>query len=107
MSKPNTVKLPKLDLLLWTEVWHSLDSAIHSNPSLSPVDKINYLKAKLDGEAAQVISGLALTNFNYEEAIRLLQERYGQKEIIINAHYTTLMDLPTSLKPNSHSPIQL
>ena len=103
VSKPNTVKLPKLEfkkfnreLLLWPEFWDSFDSAIHSNPSLSPVDKMNYLKAKLDGEAAEVISGLALTNVNYEEAIRLLQERYGQNEIIINAHYSSLMDLPTS-----------
>jgi len=58
---------------------------------------MNYLKAKLNGEAAEVISGLALTNVNYEEAIRLLQERYGQNEIIINAHHTSRMDLPTSL----------
>jgi len=97
------VKLPKLDfkkfsgeLLLWPEFWDSFDSAIHSNLSLSPVDKMNYLKAKLDGEGAEVKSGLVLTNVNYEEAIRLLQERYGQNEIIINAHYTSLMDLPTS-----------
>jgi len=50
----------------------------------------------LDGEAAEVMSGLALTIINYEEAIRPLRERYGQNEIIINAHYTSLMDLPTS-----------
>ena len=103
VSKPNTVKLPKLDfknfsgeLLLWPELCDSFQSGIHSNPSPSPVDKMNYPKATLDGEAAEVISGLALTNGNYEEAIRLLQERYGQNEIIINAHYTSLMDLPTS-----------
>ena len=103
VSKPNTVKLPKLDfkkfggeLLTWPEFWDSFDSAIHSNSSLSPVDKMNYLKAKLDGEAAEVISGLALTNVNYEKAVRLLHERFGQNEIIINAHYTALMDLPTS-----------
>ena len=103
VSEPNTVKLPKLDfkkfggeLLMWPEFWDSFDSAIHSNSSLSPVDKMNYLKAKLDGEAAEVISGLALTNVNYEKAVRLLHERFGQNEIIINAHYTALMDLPTS-----------
>ena len=103
VSKPNTVKLPRLDfkkfigeLLLWPKFRDSFHSAIHSNPPLSPVDKMNYLKAKLDGEAAEVISGLALSNVNYEEAIRLLQERYRQNEIIINAHYSSLVDLPTS-----------
>ena len=101
--KPNTVKLPKLDfkkfsgeLLKWQEFWDSFDSAIHSNPSLSPVEKMNYLRAKLEGETSDVISGLALTNANYEEAIRLLQECFGQNEIIVSAHYTSLMDLPAS-----------
>ncbi|XP_044180058.1 uncharacterized protein LOC114970531 [Acropora millepora] len=53
---------------------------------------MNYLRAKLEGEAEEVISGLTLTNANYEEAIRLLQKRFGQNDIIINAHYTSLMD---------------
>ena len=57
---------------------------------------MNYLRSKLEGEAAEVISGLTLTNANYQEAIRLLQKRFGQSEIIINAHYTSLMDLPAS-----------
>ena len=73
--------------------WDSYDSAIHSNASLRPVEKMNYLRAKLEREAAEVISGLTLTNANYEEAIRLLQKRLDQYEIIINAHYTKLMDL--------------
>ena len=81
---------------MWPKFRDSFHSAIHSNPPLSPVDKMNYLKAKLDGEAAEVISGLALSNVNYEEAIRLLQERYRQNEIIINAHYSSLVDLPSS-----------
>ena len=72
---------------------------------------MNYLRAKLEGEASDAISGLALTNANYEEAIRLLQERFGQNEIIVSAHYTSLMDLPassshTSALPTSHDMIE-
>ena len=68
-TKPNTVKLPKLNfckfsgnLLKWQECWDSFDSAIHSNEFLSQVEKMNYLRSKLEGEAAEVISGLTLTN---------------------------------------------
>lgn len=43
-----------------------------------------------------MISGLTLTNENYQETIRLLQECYGQNQIIINGHYASLMDLPAS-----------
>ena len=108
VSKPNTAKLPKLDfkkfsgeLLIWPELWGSFDSAIHSNSSPSQVDKMNYLKAKLDGEAAELISGLAPTNDNYGKAIILLHERYGQNEIIINM----LITLPSwiYLLPNGYS----
>ena len=102
-TKPNIVKLPKLDfkkfsggLLNWQGFWDSFNSAIHSNPSLSPVEKLNYLRAQLEGDAADVISGLPLTNANYEQSIKLLKERYGQNEVIINVHYTSLMDLPVS-----------
>lgn len=69
--------------------------------NLSPVEKMNYFKTKLEGEAAEVISGLTLTNANYQEVIRLLQQCFGQNEIIINVHYTSLMDLPASLSHTS------
>ena len=84
-TKPNVVKLPKLDfkkfsggLLNWQELWDSFNSAIHSNPSLSPVEKMTYVRAQLEGDAADVISGLPLTNANYEQSMKLLKERYGQ-----------------------------
>jgi len=107
-TKLNVVKLPQLDfkkfsggLLNWQEFWDSFNSAVHSNPSLSPVEKMNYLRAQLEGDAADVISGLPLTNANYEQSIKLLEERYGQNEVIINAHYTSLMDLPVSSSQTS------
>ena len=62
---------------------------------------MNYLRAQLEGDAADVISGLPLTNANYEQSIKLLKERYGQNEVIINVHYTSLMDLPVSSSQTS------
>lgn len=69
----------------------NFDASIHRNANLHPVDKFNYLKVELEGAASAVISGLeltnsnyesvvisglALTNSNYEVAISLLQERF-------------------------------
>ena len=62
---------------------------------------MNHLRAQLEGDAADVISGLPLTNANYEQSIKLLKERYGQNEVIINVHYTSLMDLPVSSSQTS------
>ena len=86
----STIKLPKLELqkfdgniLKWQEFWDSFEASIHKNPNFQPVDKFNYLRAKLEGDASVVISGLELTNTNYE--------------LMMDADYSALMDLPVSL----------
>ena len=48
--------------------------------------------------------GLELTEANYSVAITLLQKRYGDSQIIINAHYKELTDLPES--PNQASKLR-
>ena len=62
------VKLPKLslkpfgrDITAWMTFWESYESAIHKNPTLSDIDKFNYLKSLLDGTAHEAIVGLTLT----------------------------------------------
>lgn len=94
-------RLPKLDLprfdgdiLQWPSFWDSYDSAIHSNLSLSNVQKFNYLKSSITGEASHTIAGFALTNDNYYRAVDLLQDRFGQKEKIIDTYMTLLLNVP-------------
>ena len=58
------------------------------------MDKLNYLKGLLKNEAKDIISGREITGNNYEVAVDLLKERYGRKEFMINAHYSSLRDLP-------------
>ena len=94
------VKLPKLDLikfdgniLHWQEFSDSFNSAIHQNKSLHPVDKLNYSRAQLVGDAYEAIAGLSMTNANYDIAIEILEQRFGNKQIIINSHYRELMNL--------------
>ena len=83
------VKLPKLvlnrfngDLTKWSTFWDSSESSVHNNPSLSGVDKFNYLYTLLEGTASEAISGLKLTSANYEEAIAVLKKRFGNKQQI-------------------------
>ena len=97
-------KLPKLNLptfsgstLDWLSFWDSYESAIHRNPSLSEVQKFNYLKSLLNGDASQTIAGFSMTNTNYEKAISLLQERYGQTHKIIQTYMQALLDIPQPL----------
>ena len=55
--------------------------------------KFNYLRSLLDGDAAVIISGLALTSENYGEAVKLLRSRYGNKQVLISAHMDKLLNL--------------
>ena len=98
----NTLRLPILSLptfngnpLQWQTFWDSFNAAVHSNSNLSGVEKFNYLKAQTSGEAARAISGFPLTNTNYEQAIALLNERFGQSYKIVNAHMQALLNIPT------------
>ena len=87
------VRLPKLQLPSfdgnfkdWSAFWDSFDSAINSNQSLTPIERFSYLRASLRGSAAATINGLSLSSANYEAAVALLKERYGDPQKIINAH---------------------
>ncbi|XP_064489069.1 uncharacterized protein LOC135400935 [Ornithodoros turicata] len=93
-----SVKLPKLeiskfdgDLRNWESFWDQFDSTIHSNESLSMVDK---LKGYLTGKAMTVIKELSLSEENYSIAIDLLKDRFGKKSLIIDEHMTRLLNLP-------------
>ena len=94
-------KLPKLELkkfhgnpMHWYPFWESFESAVHKNPNLSSVDKFNYLKSLLTGTAQSSVAGLALTSANYEKAVDLLKQRFGNRQMVISSHIEVLTKLP-------------
>ena len=94
------VKLPKLDLRKfdgdiskWPSFWDAFESSVHSNTKLAPVDKFNYLNSLLVNSASEAISGLSLTAANYDEAVTILKRRFGNKQLIINRHMKTLLNI--------------
>jgi hypothetical protein len=98
-----SVKLPKIDMASfngdktkWLEFWDSFNSAVHSNKMLTKVDKFNYLRSKLIGEAKDAIAGLAFTNENYLVAIEILEKRFGKAQEIIDVHYNQLINIPSA-----------
>ena len=58
----------------------------HSSATLSNIDKFNYLRCYVAGDALNTIEGLSLTNDNYIKALGLLKDRSGNKQAIITAH---------------------
>ena len=99
-SSSNGAKLPTLhikrfagDPKNWQTFWDLFSSAVHKNASLTNVDKFNYLRTLLDGPALSSIIGLPLTELNYKEAIEILTDRFGNKQIIISSHMEALLKL--------------
>ena len=99
-ASPMTAKLPKLtlkcyngSLMGWSAFWDAYKTAVHDNPSLGNVDKFAYLMSLLEGTAREAVTGLALTDVNYAEAIAILERRFGDKERIKACHIEQLMRL--------------
>ena len=55
------------------------------------IDKFNYLKGCLKGEALSAVAGLALNSKNYKEAIDILKDRFGNEQVLISAHMESLL----------------
>ncbi|XP_064643603.1 uncharacterized protein LOC135497698 [Lineus longissimus] len=96
-------RLPKLDLetfsgdiLLWQTFIDGFIASVHNNSKLEDIEKFQYLKRQLKGEAARTIHGLALTNLNYAHAMEILRKRYGQRHKIVAATMKALMELPVT-----------
>lgn len=100
----STAKLPKLNLPVfsgviteWLTFWDSYNAAVHSNTGLSDVQKFTYLKTLLSGSAKEAVGGLA----NFDEAIKLLQDRFGNKDRIISKHMEALLNIESVMSASN------
>ena len=111
-KEKDSVNLPKLQLEKFSgeigEYREFLDMytvTIHNNQSLSAVEKFQYLKTYLIGQAKQLIDGLTITDGNYKYALEILEETYGNKEVLINNHVSKLISL-TKYDENDNSSLR-
>ena len=99
-------KLPKIEIQKfsggvknWLEFWGLFKVTVEEN-KLADITKFSYLKSLLEGEAKQVIAGLAVTADNYKTACELLEKRYGGKDQLIYFHIQALLRVKASDKPS-------
>ncbi|MCP4991916.1 MAG: DUF1759 domain-containing protein, partial [Colwellia sp.] len=91
---PNLV-LPKFegDPTQWTSFWDIFKCSVHDNKDLGDIQKFSYLRGQLEGEAKQLLEGFKLESANYNAAVNLLLENYGQKERVKASLVTNLCEL--------------
>ena len=64
--------------------------------TISNVEKFNYLKSKMVGEARSAIAGLALSSENYPVAVDILKRRFGNPQEIVDLHYNQLINMQSA-----------
>ncbi|KAE9521829.1 hypothetical protein AGLY_017764 [Aphis glycines] len=115
MPKSLVVKLAAINIPLfsgdykdWSTFYAMFVALVHTNGSLSPVQKFLYLRSSISGTAANVIKArsksLETTAKNYETAWATLTTRYSNKKVLAQAHTNALFDLETI---SSESPTKL
>ena len=82
--KKRTAKLPELKLVIfkwdydeWDIFWSTFRYNVDSRDDLEPSAKLSYLLQSVDWERKEIIRGLPNTDQNYDVAVNLLTERFG------------------------------
>lgn len=95
------VKLPKIELpsfdgnlLEWNSFNDLFSALVDKNPNLSKVEKLQYLKSTLKGETDVLLKSVLITDANYDEAWRMLKDRYDNTKMIVYAHIKELLSFP-------------
>ncbi|KAK8764947.1 hypothetical protein V5799_032444, partial [Amblyomma americanum] len=99
-SAAQRIKLPKLELTKfdgkrknWQPFWEQFEVAVHKNTELSNIDRLNYLKTLLTGEAVTAIAGLQASGDCYSDAVDILRQRFGNPEALVQDHMQGLIDV--------------
>lgn len=97
--QPAAIRLPHItlptfsgDYASWTAFRDMFVSLIHSNGSLSNVQKLHYLKRNLRDKAADFLRHTPITNDNYAFAWAALQARYANKKILVETQLKLLLN---------------
>ncbi|KYM94546.1 hypothetical protein ALC62_14824 [Cyphomyrmex costatus] len=93
-------RLPRLDLPKfngtpsdWLPFKDLFRSLVIDNPTLSPVEKLQYLKTSLTGTAVNMLSNTTLTADNFFKAWDSLISFYENRRLLVNAALSSLLNL--------------
>ena len=94
------VKLPKLnikkfdgDFTQWNSFWDIYEASVHRRTDIEGVEKFTYLKGLLEGDALKLVEGFNLEARYYDEAVKLLQDTFGQQTEIKMSFVKKLLQL--------------
>jgi len=66
---------------------------INSHPDLTNVERLQHLRSCLRDAALETIRSLEISDGNYAIALDLLQNRFGNRRLVFQAHITEIRGL--------------
>ncbi|XP_073838259.1 uncharacterized protein isoform X2 [Musca autumnalis] len=104
-SRLPSLKLPNFDgkYCEYQRFITAFYNMVHDNPTISVIEKFNYLLNCLSGPALAVVEPYQVCEDNYEKALERLQERYDNKVLIFLEHIESLFNVPQMQKSDSVS----
>uniref|UniRef100_A0A1I7WH65 Retrotrans_gag domain-containing protein n=1 Tax=Heterorhabditis bacteriophora TaxID=37862 RepID=A0A1I7WH65_HETBA len=85
-NEQNRTKFPELKIPTYNgergeydEFWAVFNQMVHTNTVFSPVEKFIYLTNCLTGRAANAIRGIKIIPDNYQQAIEIIRNKFGNK----------------------------
>jgi len=90
-----TIELPKFngDIADWLSFRDTFESLINKNETIDPIQKFHYLKASLEGPAAQIIKSLEFSAANYTVAWNAICSRFNNKRLLAHNHIKAIVNI--------------
>ncbi|XP_053968834.1 uncharacterized protein LOC128870258 [Anastrepha ludens] len=107
--KLQEIKIPIIygEMNQWSSFSDLFQGLVHNSKHFTEVEKMFRLKSSLGGEAGRLIQHLPVTEYNYEAAWQILQERYENKRLQFTTQVDRLFDQPTANGESAASMKQL
>lgn len=97
----HAVALPRLQIPTfsgklrdWTGFWDHFYATIRLNNGLRRIEKFKYLLTYLTDRAKQAVEGIRLSGANYDVVGKILQDRFGRSDMLVDEHIDQLLALP-------------
>ena len=79
----------------WVKWFALFRTLVHDQPTLTPTEKMAHLQSAVTGLAQRTIEGMLYRGELYEEAIKVLKDRFGRESDIIHANLNRIFSCPS------------
>ena len=87
----------------WEAWWPSYNDLVHKRSGASSINKLDFLKSKMDGDAATLIASVPMTSEGYNQAIQRLQRAFGNREFATWNFTWDLLDIPAAKEESAET----